>query len=86
MNGSNYSFAYDTKGNVTNDGLRGITMNDYNHNNLPLVVSLSNHNYNYTYNDNGERIKKLARPLGGTNVDSLQTDYYLRDYLGIKIT
>ncbi|MEW6654889.1 MAG: hypothetical protein AB1394_15655, partial [Bacteroidota bacterium] len=78
LNGSNYSFAYDTKGNVTNDGLNNALLGNYSFRNLPLVVSPSNHNFNYAYNDNGERIKK-------TEVDSARTDYYLRDYFGREL-
>ena len=74
LNGSNFSFAYDTKGSLTNDGLNNTLLGNYSFRNLPTTMN----NFSYTYNDSGERIKKY-------NVDSLQTEYYLRDYLGREL-
>ena len=74
LNGSNYPFAYDTKGSLTNDGSNNVLLGNYSFRNLPTTMN----NFSYTYNDSGERIKKL-------NIDSSYTEYYLRDYLGREL-
>ena len=59
-NGSSY--AYDAGGNMTVDGLRGISIS-YNILNLPETVSIGNGKVSYIYTSSGE---KLAIRVGSS--------------------
>jgi len=59
---------------MTGDGLKNITIPNYDRRNLPLQMTLANFYYNY--DDGGNRINKKA---GTTN------EYYLRDHTGREL-
>ncbi|WP_455968894.1 hypothetical protein [Butyricimonas virosa] len=56
------SYAYDAGGNMTVDGLRGISIS-YNILNLPETVSIGNEKVSYIYTSSGE---KLATRVGSS--------------------
>jgi len=60
--GTPYSYAYDSNGNTTTDGLRGMTI-AYNHLNLPKTVTKGSDVLTYIYSATGE---KLAAKLNST--------------------
>jgi RHS repeat-associated protein len=61
---------------MTSDGLKDITISDYDRRNLPLRMTKFGSNYDYNYDDGGNRINKKA---GTTN------EYYLRDHTGREL-
>ena len=60
--GTGYSYAYDSNGNTTTDGLRGMTI-VYNHLNLPGTVTKGSYVLTYIYDAAGN---KLAEKLNST--------------------
>ncbi|MFC2094553.1 RHS repeat domain-containing protein, partial [Bacteroidota bacterium] len=70
------SFTHDYRGNMTYDGLKDITISDYDRRNLPLKMTKEGDEFNYSYDDNGQRIYKQS---------PLSSEYYLRDQTGREI-
>ncbi len=66
------SFSYDAKGRMTTDNYSGVTLSNYNYQNLPLNITANSSTTTYSYNGNGERITK-------------NNEYYLRDYAGREL-
>jgi hypothetical protein len=78
----NLEMNYDEKGNLTTDGEAGITISNYDHRNLPLLMEKGTEKYYYSYNDNGARIKKVKTVTeAGVEVEN-KTEYYLNDHTG----
>jgi len=76
--GSPISFLYDSRGNITSDGMSNvqISTSNYNRRNLPLTVTANGSTIKYKYDDQGQRIYKEV----GTD-----KQYYLRDNNGREI-
>lgn len=87
-NNESPDYAYDNNGNQTQDLNRQLTVNHYNHLNLPDSIILSNKGYiTYTYDANGNRLRKKVTDITGTGKITV-TDYtgefvYINDTLSL---
>ncbi len=77
-NGANatYNYSYNGIGNLVADSRTGITDIDYNHVNLPILLTKDGSQIHYRYDEKGQRLCKFA----GSTID-----YYLRDYNGREL-
>ncbi len=77
-NGANttYNYSYNGIGNLVADSRTGITGIQYNHKNLPVILTKDGSQIHYRYDEKGQRLWKFA---GST------MDYYLRDHNGREL-
>jgi len=76
INGSDYYFTYDYRGNITEDGTKEIRLLELDRRNLPLQLIKSGNEIFYNYDDTGNRIYKRIEQAA---------EYYLRDHTGREL-
>lgn len=54
---STWEYSYDRNGNILSDDNRGITVIEYNFQNLPTYVQVSSHSLNYAYSAAGTKLR-----------------------------
>ncbi|MBV6419585.1 MAG: hypothetical protein DAHOPDDO_00808 [Ignavibacteriaceae bacterium] len=76
INSNNYTFGFNSKGNIVSDSRKNITFDYYDNRNLPLQMTRGSETYYYRYDDNGNRIYRRT---------PYTTEYYLRDHLNKEL-
>jgi RHS repeat-associated protein len=62
------TYTYDKNGNMENDGVRLIS---YDYDNMPISMTKSGVTTTFMYDGNGARVKKIAKTLSGSIVETL---------------
>jgi len=79
LKAGNWSYAYDSNGNMVTDNSKGITGNNgiiYNLLNLPQSVTLPNGTLTYTYDAAGNKLRKVSTIGSGSTVDYISGIQY----------